>query len=157
MNTMNKIAGCSCGSMFADVAPLVLRVALGAIFAWHGYDKIFTTGLPAVAEFLASVGIPFSGFLVYVLAYGELFFGTLLILGLFTHWAAKFAGVVAIVAFFMVHLKNGFAIGNGGYEFIMLIFASAASLIITGAGKYSLDEMWWKKMNTPTEEAVVHT
>ena len=133
--------------MFADVAPLVLRVALGAIFAWHGYDKIFTVGLPGIEGFLGSIGIPLAGVMAYVLAYGELIFGLLLIVGLFTHWAAKFAAIVGVVAFFTVHLKNGFAIGNGGYEFIMLIFAAAVSLIITGAGKYSLDAMWKKKQS----------
>ena len=132
-------------SGYGDVAQLVLRVALGIIFFWHGYDKIFTTGLGNVAGFLGSVGIPFSGVLVYVLAYGELIFGLLLIVGLFAYVAAKFATVVAIVAFFTVHLPNGFVISNGGYEYIMLIFAAAISVLIMGAGKYSLDAMWWKK------------
>ena len=98
-----------------------------------------------VAGFLGSIGVPISGLMAYILAYGEIIGGLLLIIGLFTHWAAKFAVIVGIVAFFAVHFKNGFAIGNGGYEYIMLIFAAAVSVLITGAGKYSLDAMWMKK------------
>ncbi|MEK9154070.1 MAG: DoxX family protein [Patescibacteria group bacterium] len=119
--------------------------ALGVIFVWHGYDKVFTAGMPMVAGFLGSIGVPISGLMAYILAYGEIIGGLLLIIGLFTHWAAKFAVIVGIVAFFAVHFKNGFAIGNGGYEYIMLIFAAAVSVLITGAGKYSLDAMWMKK------------
>lgn len=136
---------CNCAGWCADWAPLILRVALGVIFVWHGYDKVFTAGMPMVAGFLGSIGIPLPGLMAYILAYGEIIGGLLLIVGLFTHWAAKFAVIVGIVAFFAVHLKNGFAIGNGGYEFIMLIFATAVSVLITGAGKYSLDAMWMKK------------
>lgn len=142
---LSKILSCDCGSWFPGVAPLVLRVALGAIFLWHGYDKIFSTGIPGVAGFLGSLGIPLPNLMAYVLAYGELAAGILLILGLFTHWAAKYATIVAIVALFVVHLPNGFSIANGGYEFIMLILASAISVMFTGAGKYSLDAMWHKK------------
>lgn len=142
---MNKILHCDCGKMFADVAPLVLRVALGVIFAWHGYDKIFNTGLEGVAGFLGSIGIPLPGIMVYVLAYGELVFGLFLVVGFLTHWSAKYAVIVALVAFFLVHMQNGFAVSNGGYEFIMLIFAAAVSVMITGAGKYSVDAMWKKK------------
>lgn len=136
---------CKCAGWCGEWAPLILRVALGIVFLWHGADKVFTAGMPAVAGFLGSIGIPLSGLMAYVLSYGEILAGLLLILGLFTHWSAKFATIVAAVAFFAVHLKNGFAIGNGGYEYIMLIFAAAVSVMVTGAGKYSLDAMWLKK------------
>lgn len=144
---LNKLLNCDCGERFADIGPLVLRVALGAIFVWHGYDKVFTAGIGNVSGFLGGLGIPLPGIMAYILAYGELIGGILLILGLFTHWAAKFALVVGLVALFTVHLKNGFSVGNGGYEYIMLITAAAISVLITGAGKYSLDAMWRKKQD----------
>lgn len=146
---LGKILSCDCGSWFPGVAPLVLRVALGAIFVYHGYDKVFNMGVPAVSGFLDSIGIPLPGLMAYVLAYGELAAGALLILGLFTHWAAKYAAVVGVVALFVVHLPNGFSIANGGYEFIMLILAAAISVMFTGAGKYSVDAMWRKRETLP--------
>ncbi len=136
---------CGCTNRLGDVAPLILRIALGVIFAWHGYDKVFVKGIPAITGFFTSIGIPLPGLMSYVVGYGELGFGILLILGLLTHWASKFAVIVAIVAFLTVHMSKGFAVGGGGYEFIMLIGAAAFSLMITGAGKYSLDSMWLKR------------
>lgn len=140
----SKLMACTCGSSYGDVAPLVLRVVLGIIFAWHGYDKVFVTGLPAISDFLGNLGFPLSQFFAYILAYGELIGGVLLILGLFTHWIAKYDSIVALVALILVHWKNGFSAGNGGYEYILLILAASLSLLITGAGKYSLDARWKK-------------
>lgn len=142
---MNKLLNCDCAGTFGGWAPLVLRVALGSVFAWHGYDKVFNTGVSNVGGFLGSLGIPAPSIMAYILAYGELIAGILLIVGLFTHWAAKFTVVVALVALFTVHISKGFSIANGGYEYIMLILASSISVLITGAGKYSLDTMWRNK------------
>ena len=129
---------------YEDWAPLVLRIGLGIVFTWHGYDKVFSTGIPGIQGFLSSIGIPLPEVMAYLLAYGELTAGLLLIAGLYTYIAAKFAVIVAVVAFFTVHLPNGFNIANGGYEYIMLIFAAAVSVLLTGAGKYSLDTKWRK-------------
>lgn len=136
---MNKWLNCRCADKWQDYAPLVLRLALGAVFAMHGYQKVFSIGHEGVAGFLGSLSIPLPSLMAYILAYGELVGGVFLILGFLTHWAAKFATVVAIVAFFTVHVSKGFFISDGGYEFIILIGAAAISLMITGAGKYSLD------------------
>jgi putative oxidoreductase len=136
---MMNMMMCKCSDALADVGPLVLRLALGAVFFYHGYDKLFVIGLPGVTGFMASLGLPFPMLMAYLVTGGELIVGTFLILGLFTHWVSKVGMFIAIVAFFTVHLTKGFAISGGGYEYIMLIFASAFSLMASGAGKYSLD------------------
>lgn len=136
---------CDCAGACHAWAPLVLRVVLGIIFVWHGYDKVFSTGIEGVSGFLGSLGFPLPMMFAYILAYGELIAGALLIAGLLTHWASKFGLVVAVVAFFTVHISNGFSVAGGGYEFIILIAAAAFSVLITGPGKYSLDETWRKK------------
>ncbi len=142
---MWNVLGCKCSEKWADVAPLVLRVALGAVFFYHGYDKVFNMGVANVAGFLGQMGFPFASVFGFILAYGELIAGALLILGFLTHWAAKFAVIVGIVAWVLVHLANGFSAQNGGYEFIMLITAAAVSVLITGAGKYSIDARWMNR------------
>jgi putative oxidoreductase len=134
-----------CSEIYADIGPLVLRAALGLIFAWHGYDKVFVKGMPAITGFMGSLGLPFPTLMAYLLSYGELIGGILLILGLLTYWIAIVDIVIALVAFFTVHVTKGFAVGNGGYEFIMLIFAASVSLLVSGAGKYSLDAKFEKK------------
>jgi putative oxidoreductase len=141
----NKLMKCECANTWGDIAPLFLRVALGIIFAWHGYDKVMVKGIPAIGGFLGSIGFPMPEVFAFILGYGELLGGLLLIAGLLTHWVAKFDIIVAVVAFLTVHMSKGFAISDGGYEYIMLIFAAAVSLMITGAGKYSLDAQWLHK------------
>lgn len=143
----NKMMHCDCTDKWRDVAPLFLRLALGAIFLFHGYQKIFLMGMPAVSGFLGSLGIPLPDIMAYVLAYGELIGGAFMILGLLTHWVSKFNIIVALVAFFTVHVANGFFVSPVayGFEFIMLIGAASVSMLITGAGKYSLDAVWLHK------------
>ncbi len=145
MFMLHKMLMCQCGEKWAEWAPLLLRVALGLVFLMHGYDKVFVKGIAGITGFLSSLGFPMATLFAYILSYGELVFGILLIVGLFTHWAAKFAIVVGLVAWVTVHLSNGFWVSDGGYEFIMLITAAAISVMISGPGRYSLDEMWLKK------------
>jgi putative oxidoreductase len=113
----------------------------------HGYQKVFQMGIPGVTGFLGGLGFPMPTFFAYILAYGELIGGALLIVGLLTHWASKFGFIVALVAFFTVHASKGFFISGGGYEFIILIFAASLYIFAVGAGKYSLDAMWFGKKN----------
>lgn len=141
----NKLLNCACGDRWSDAALLVLRATLGLIFAVHGYDKVFVKGIPGITGFLGSLGFPMPNVFAYILAYGELVVGVLLIVGLLVHWASKFTIVVAIIAFFLVHLKNGFWVGDGGYEFMILIGAAGVAVMALGAGKYSLDALWLKK------------
>jgi putative oxidoreductase len=142
---MRNLLWCKCAAKFADIAPLVLRLAVGSIFAYHGYQKLTQMGIDGVAGFLGPMGFPMPEAFAVILIAVELIGGIFLILGAFTHWSAKLLTVVALVALFMVHLKNGFPVGAGGYEFMMLIAAVTISLLITGPGKYSVDRMVFKK------------
>lgn len=141
---MKSMLNCMCGDKMRDWAPLVLRVAVGAVFAMHGWQKL-QGGVPATAGFLTMLGFPAPELFAVLLIAGELVGGILLILGLYTHWAAKVAAFIAAVAFATVHAKNGFFMSAGGYEYIIVLFAAAFSLMITGPGKYSLDKKMGKK------------
>jgi putative oxidoreductase len=44
-----------------------------------------------------------------------------------------------LVAIFSVHFANGLFMSNGGYEFGLALLAASVSLVISGAGKASLD------------------
>ena len=135
---MRSILDCVCGDKMRDAAPLILRVATGAIFAMHGWQKL-SAGVPNVSMFLGQLGFPAPELFAVLLIAAELGGGILLILGLFTHWVAKVLAFVAVVALVLVHMKNGFFMSAGGYEFIMLLFAASFSLMVTGPGKWSLD------------------
>lgn len=134
---MKNLLMCKCAEKWHDVAPLFLRVATGAVFLGHGWQKL-GQGVPAVALFLGGLGFPAPELFAVLLIAAEVGGGALLILGAYTHWAAKATAFVALVALLTVHLKNGF-MGPGGFEFILVLLAASVSLMITGAGKYSLD------------------
>ncbi len=134
---MKNLMNCMCAEKWGAVAPLVLRVVVGVIFAMHGYQKLTMMGVPGVSGFLTMLGFPMPDVFAVLLIAAELGGGILLILGLWTHWTAKVLAFVSIVALATVHLSKGFFLP--GYEFILLILAASVSVMITGAGKYSLD------------------
>ena len=124
---------------WSDIGPLVLRLALGLVFFMHGYDKVFVKGIPGITGFMGSLGLPFPTLMAYLVSYGELVGGLLLILGILTYWVSIVNIIIATVAFVTVHMTKGFFVSAGGYEFIMLIWAASVSLLVSGAGKFSLD------------------
>jgi len=114
---------------------LALRVVLGVIMVAHGYPKVFG-GLSKHAAMVHSLGVP--GWLGYVSAFAEFGGGLLLILGLFTRFAAFAVCINMLVAVFKVHLKNGLT-GQGGYEFSLSLATVAFALIFFGAGPIAAD------------------
>jgi len=129
---------------YGELGILFLRVATGLVFFMHGYQKL-GMGVEGVTGFLASLGFPFAGLFAVILIAVELLAGAALILGVLTRVAAELAGIVAVVALLTVHVTKGFFVSEGGFEFILLILAACVSLIITGAGKYSIDSHFGMK------------
>ena len=125
----------------------LLRAVLGIIFTYHGYGKLFVKGgLPGTAQFFAMVGIPMANYAAVVVAFVEFFGGLLLIFGLLTRLTALALIVEMLVAFFKVHLKQGFFISPQayGYEFILLILAVLVVILVNGAGEFSLGKKIFK-------------
>ncbi|OGE81829.1 MAG: hypothetical protein A2826_02545 [Candidatus Doudnabacteria bacterium RIFCSPHIGHO2_01_FULL_43_23] len=124
-----------------NYSPIFLRLALGAIMIMHGYDKLFVTGPEGVAVFFDNLSIPIPLINAWFISLLEFGGGIAIVLGLFTRvLSLLFAGDM-FVAFVTVHAKNGFFVKEGGYEFVMIIFAVALALACLGAGKYSLDRL----------------
>ncbi|MST04026.1 MAG: DoxX family protein [Candidatus Pacebacteria bacterium] len=128
---------CKCSEKWQEIAPLILRIAIGAIFIAHGWQKI---GDPegAISGFFTQVGIPAAGFFAALVSWVEFLGGIALVVGFLTHWATKLLGIVMLVAIFTVHIKNGL-IGPNSMELPLSLLAGLVSLMITGPGKYSMD------------------
>jgi len=131
-----------------SLAPFIQRVALATVMFPHGAQKLLGWfggfGFKGTMNFFTgTMGIP------TVLAFGvvavEFFAPILLILGLGTRLASLSIGVVMTTALFMVHLQNGFFMNwfglqkGEGFEFDLLLLGLAVSLVISGAGRLSLD------------------
>lgn len=141
---LKKLCCCDCAGSYNDYAYTAVRVVLGIIFLFHGYQKVAIMGMAGVSGFLGSLGFPMPDVFAYILSYGEVVAGLMLIAGVYTHWAAKFAVIVGIVAWATVHFANGFDARTGGYEYIMLITFTALYVMTKGAGKYSVDHTYMK-------------
>jgi putative oxidoreductase len=136
----------------ASFAPLALRIPIGIIFMAHGAQKLFGWfggyGLEATGGWMESIGLA-PGYLMALLAGGAEFFGGLFILlGLLTRLSSVVLAFTMLVAIFSVHFANGLFMSNGGYEFGLALLAASVSLIISGAGKVSLDNKLAAKLTS---------
>jgi putative oxidoreductase len=113
------------------------------IFIGHGAQKLFGSfGGPRISGFakmLEQLGVKPARPMAILTGLAEFVGGILVILGLLTPLAALALIGVMIVAVLTVHLKNGFFLTNGGYEFNLALAGMALTLLIAGAGTYSFD------------------
>ena len=128
-----------------EIGFLLIRVVLGTIMAAHGVQKLFGWfggfGLAGTGGWLESMGLRPGRVHATVVGLAESVGGTLLMLGLLTPLGAAAVAGVMFVAIATVHLNNGFFNSSGGYEFNLLIAATAIGLAITGPGDASIDHL----------------
>ncbi len=122
----------SCDSRESNALAMI-RVMLALVFIYHGYSKI--TNIEGTIGFFQTLG--FSPFLTYVVAYGEFIGGVLMLLGTLTCFVSFFFVITMIVAILSVHLKNGFDITKGGYEYALTLLVMSLAILKAGPGSYS--------------------
>ncbi len=129
----------------AGFSPLALRIPVGIIFIAHGAQKLFGAfggyGLEGTGKFMASLGMP-AGYLMALLAGSAEFFGGIaLLIGLLVRPASAVLAFTMLVAMFTVHFSHGLFMSNNGYEYALSLLAVSVSLLISGAGNFSLDNV----------------
>ena len=128
-----------------DVGILLIRVTVGLTLAAHGAQKLFGWfggyGLTGTAGWLESVG--FRPGRVHALMAGlvEVGGGLMLAPGAATPIGAALVASVMIVAAVTAHLKNGFFLSSGGYEYNLVLGVAAIAIAFTGAGAWSIDAL----------------
>jgi putative oxidoreductase len=109
----------------------LLRIVTGFLFLWHGMQKLF--GFPGEVP----AGAP--PFILYTAGPIELVGGVLVMIGLFTRWAAFICSGTMAFAYWMAHGMNALLpVQNQGelaviYCFVFLYISAR------GAGMWSLD------------------
>ena len=121
-----------------DLGLTILRVVTGVIFVAHGGQKLFVYGLDGVAGSFGQMGVPLAGLVGPLVAFVEFFGGLALVAGLFTRAVGVGLAAVMLGAMALVQAPAGFFAPNG-IEFVLMLFAAAATLAVTGAGHWSLD------------------
>jgi putative oxidoreductase len=134
---------------------LILRVMLGVVMFPHGAQKLLGWyggfGFAGtLGHFTEQMHLPWLVALLVII--GESFGSLGLLIGLLTRFTAASMALIMVGAIGLVHWPNGFFMNwsgkqaGEGYEYHLLVIAICAALVITGAGKWSVDSVIAKKL-----------
>lgn len=116
----------------------ILRIVTGFVFLWHGTQKLFN--YPAMPTQPGKTPEPLNAMMATAGTI-ELICGILIMVGLFTGFAAFLASGLMAVAYFMAHAPQGFLpIQNRG-ELAVLYCFLFLYLAARGSGVWSLDSL----------------
>ncbi len=125
-----------------DLAALLLRVAVGALFLAHAWLKYKVFTPKGTADYFKSLGVPaFLGPLAIVI---ETLGGLALILGVGTRVVAVLLIPQMLGTIVLVHGKKGFWFTNegGGWEYPALWIVCLVAIVLLGSGAYALWPIW---------------
>ncbi len=134
---------------------LILRIMLGVVMFPHGAQKLL--GWYGGFGFAGTLGffteqmhLPWLVALLVII--GESFGSLGLLIGLLTRVTAASMALIMVGAIGLVHWPNGFFMNwsgkqaGEGFEYHLLVIAICAALVITGAGKWSVDSVIAKEL-----------
>jgi putative oxidoreductase len=134
-------------------APLFMRLIIGYGVMAHGWAKL-SRGPAGFEKLLVLIGVPFPHINSWVVPFAELIGGLAIFVGAFASIAAIPLLFIMLVAMFTIHLNYGFSsiktiglttngpiFGPPGYEVNLLYISGLISIILTGAGAFSIDSL----------------
>jgi putative oxidoreductase len=128
----------SSASSSHDLGLLVLRLVCGtSLFLKHGTEKLFHFSAMA-AHFPDPIHLGhIPSLIIAMIADGICM--PLLVLGLFTRWAALFSFCNLLVAWAFVHHFQFLGRGGDHGELIVVYMGAMLALALAGPGRYSID------------------
>jgi putative oxidoreductase len=123
--------------------PTVLRVFLGVVFVMHAYLALVIYTPAGAAAFNAKIGVPLPVVAAWFTIFAHGLGGIMLIIGLWTRWAALANAVVMLGALVFAHLNQGFFIKAvlvdgkpqaAGYEYVLTLVGAAIAQALLGSG-----------------------
>lgn len=114
----------------------VLRIIVGFLFLWHGSQKLFA---------LPQAGIVIPAYIVFIAGPIEFFGGIMVMIGLWTRWAAFICSGEMAFAYWIAHGTHALLpVVNGGelammYSFLFLFISTR------GSGIFSVDHLLEKR------------
>lgn len=129
-----------------DSAKLILRLAVGILFLFHGVAKLMNPdSLDFIGGLFANLGLP--AFLAYLVFVGEIVAPLMLIVGYKTKVASALIIATMLVAVGLVHTGQLFSLSqSGGYALALqaMYLFGALAIFGLGAGKYTCAEFFKK-------------
>lgn len=146
---MKKLALNSNQPINLDLGLLLIRIIIGLLMAFYGYEKLIHFETMAASDFWAK-NVNFLGFTgkvpLALTIFAELFCSILLIIGLLSRLAL--IPLLICMGFIIVAIMQFSVLNSGdnGYEFntAFVYFIIYLALFFTGSGKYSLDNKFLK-------------
>lgn len=146
---MKRLNLLSVNSINTDFGLLLIRIIIGVLMAFYGYEKLIHFEEMSNSDFWAK-NVSFLGmngsFPLALTIFAEFFCSLLLIFGLFTRLSLiplLFTMAYIFLVVFPFSILNK---GDNGYEFNtpFVYFIIYLGLFFTGPGKYSLDAKFFK-------------
>ena len=122
-----------------DLGKLVLRLSLGLLVLLHGVAKI-TGGIGFITQVVQGAGLP--GWIAYGVYIGEIVAPVMVILGLHARIGAAIVALNMLVAIYLVHAAELFALGQtGGWalELQGMFLFGAIAIALLGPGRFSIN------------------
>lgn len=142
MNKIVKIYSAITEKLSVGFDLILLLIRLVLAYGFYSTASTKWGNISGVAEWFGSLGIPMPTLNAYLAASTESAGVALLTLGLATRLISIPLIVVMIVAIVTVHWANGFEAGNNGYEIPLYYLLMLLTLLVKGAGKISLDNIF---------------
>jgi len=135
--------------MIKSFGLLILRISIGAMLIHHGYEK--TADIQNFADaFVRPIGLPFPILSSYIAAYSEIYGSWLVIVGLFTRFAAlSIVGTIGVAIYHAI-VTAGFNIYL--LELLILYMGGSLCILLLGSGDFAIDRFLRKfriKFNKP--------
>ena len=122
--------------MIKSFGLLILRISIGTMLIHHGYEKLADIENFADA-FVRPIGLPFPIFSSYIAAYSEIYGSWLVIVGLFTRFAAlSIVGTIGVAIYHAI-VTAGFNIYL--LELLILYMGGSLCILLLGSGDFALD------------------
>jgi len=143
MKTMKKIFAPGSYSNKINLGLLFLRVTSGIFMLTHGVGKLGKLIEGGTIKFADPIGIGPEASLVLAV-FSEFFCSIFLIFGFATRISAIPLIITMLVAGFIAHAGDPFAVKEKAFLFFVIFVFIA----IAGAGKYSVDNLIYKKISS---------
>lgn len=127
----------------SDFSLLIIRLTLAYGFYEPAKSKL--TGIDSIIGWFTEMGLPFPALNAYLATATECIGVICLVLGLGMRFITIPLMITMLVAIKTVHWENGFPAGDNGFEIPFYYIIFLFTLLIYGAGKFSIDNFFMKR------------